>query len=422
MPGPLLEILASLGAALAAGFLVGAEREFGERGRFGGARTFPLISLSGAVAMLLGPWVLVAVSLGVGALIGVAYFRETSHGKDVGMSTEMAALVTFGLGALCTAESVMPALPHRVLLVAALATATLALLSFKRPLHGFIARLREEDVYATTKLLLLALIVVPVLPDEAMGPWNALNPRTIGLLVLLISAIGFVGYAAVRAFGARRGLGITGLLGGLASSTAVTLSLSGHARHRPSLVHGCVVAIVLASSVMFIRLLLVLYAVSPEVARGLVPAFVTSAGFGLATGGFFYFRTPDRTTATTAPSIRIENPMSLSQALKFAALFLVVLVASRAAAFYLGDQGTYIAAVVTGVADADSIALSLARMHANETIALPVAGDAIGLAAIANTLSKAGIAAVLGGASLGWRVTASLLLALGAGAAVHFLA
>lgn len=422
MSGTWLEILASLGTALGAGFLVGAQREFGERGRFGGARTFPLIALVGAVGMLLGPLVLAAVALGVGLLVGIAYFRETEARSDVGMSTEAAALVTFGLGALCTAKDLVQPVEHRLLIVAALAAATLALLSFKKPLHGFIAHLSEEDVYATAKLLLLALIVVPLLPHGDMGPWDALNPRQIGLLVLLISAIGFVGYAAVRIFGARRGLGLTGLLGGLASSTAVTLTFAGRAREGIGIVRGCAVAIVLASAVMFVRLLLVLYAVSPELGRSVTVPFAVAAGVGLSVGALFYFRTPStEKNGAGSSELQMGNPLSLSQALKFAALFLVVLVASRAAAFYLGNRGAYLAAVVTGVADADSIALSLARMYAAGTLGLETARDSVGLAAATNTLSKAALAAVLGGAGLGWRVGTALGAALAAGAVAHLL-
>ncbi|MFW6051178.1 MAG: MgtC/SapB family protein [Myxococcota bacterium] len=420
MSGPLLELLASLGTALAAGFLVGAERQYGERGRFGGARTFPLMALAGAIAMVLGTGVLIAVAAGVGLLVAIAYYRETGERTDVGMSTEMAALVTFGLGALCTADEVIANLGHRLLLVAALAAATLALLSFKRSLHGFIARLSEADVYATTKLLLLALIVVPLLPDEEMGPFDALNPRTIGLLVLLISAVSFVGYVAVRTFGPRRGLGLTGLLGGLASSTAVTLSFAGRAREVPALVRSCGVAILLASSVMFLRLLVVLFAVSPALARGITPAFTAAAVVGLLAGTVLYRHAHSRSVARDAPELNIQNPLSLSQALRFAALFLVVLLASRAAAFYLGDEGAYLAALITGVADADSISLSLARMQSEGTLGPEVAQNAVAIAAAANTAAKAGLAGILGGVALGWRVTAALGLALGAGAAVHF--
>jgi uncharacterized membrane protein (DUF4010 family) len=413
MSGPLLETLAALGTALVAGFLVGAERQHQERHRFAGARTFPLISLTGAVGMLLGPWILVAFALGVGGLITVAYFREVRGIEGVGMSTEVAAMVTFGLGALCTAEHLMPDLGSRLLLAGAITTALLALLSYKRPLHGFVARLSEEDVFATVKLLLLAVILVPVLPDADVGPWEAINPRQVGLLVLLISAVGFVGYAAVRLLGPRRGLGLTGLLGGLASSTAVTLSLAGRVRHAPGLVGALAAAIVLASSVLFARLLLVLAAVDPALARATATPLLAATVAGLLAGAIFYLRAPG--APQERPPVLLGNPLSLSEAFKFAALFLVVLVASGAASFYLGEGGAYLTAAVAGLADADSPALSFARLHRSDLLRVDVARDAVLLAAAANTVAKAGLAMILGGRGLAVRVGPALLAALAGG-------
>jgi uncharacterized membrane protein (DUF4010 family) len=418
--GALLEILAAVGTALIAGFLVGAQRQHHERERFAGARTFPLFALAGALGALLGPWVLVALALGVGALIAIAYKRETTARSDVGMSTEMAAVVTFGLGALCTAEQVMSDLPSRLLLVGAIATAMLALLSFKRPLHGFIARLSEEDVFATVKLLLLAVILVPVLPSVDVGPWEAINPRQVGLLVLLISAVGFVGYAAVRLLGPRRGLGLTGVLGGLASSTAVTLSLSGRVKDAPALTGALAAAIVMASSVLFVRLVLVLSAVAPELGRAVAPSLAAATVAGMAVGGALYLRAPRG--HEQHPDLLLGNPLSLAEAFKFAALFLVVLTASRAASHYLGDHGAYLAATVAGLADADSPALSFARLQQRDMLRLAVARDAVLLAAAANTVAKVALAAVIGGRGLALRVGPALAAALAAGAAVAFLA
>lgn len=415
MESPLPSLLAALGTALVAGFLVGAQRQRHERHRFAGARTFSLIALGGALAMLLGPWLAVAFALGIGALLAAAYLRESRELGGVGMSTEVAAMVTFGLGALCTADTIIEDLGDRLLLVGAATTATLALLSYKQPVHGFVARLSEEDVFATIKLLLLAVILVPVLPDVDMGPWGAVNPRQVGLLVLLISAVGFVGYAAVRLLGPRRGLGLTGLLGGLASSTAVTLSLAGRVRHAPTLVKALASAIVLASSVLFVRLWIVLHAVDVPLARAVAVPLLSATFAGGLVGGALYLRSPG--PSHERPPVALGNPLSLSEAFKFATLFVAVLLASGAASHFLGDSGAYLTAMVAGLADADSPALSFARLHQGNALTLPVARDAVLLAAATNTLAKVGLAAVLGGGALVLRVAPAMAAALAAGAA-----
>jgi len=215
-----LELLLSIFTALAAGFVIGAEREQGEDATFGGIRTFPMFGLAGAIGMLVGWWALAVMGLALGILLAIAYLRESK--ESLGLSTEVAAIITFGLGALCTARDLEMPTTDRLLLVASGATATLALLSVKRPLHRLVQHVSEEDIFATTKLLVLSVVVLPLLPNEEMGPWGAFNPFSIGILVVLISGIGFAGYVAIRIFGARRGFGLTGLLGGLASSTAVS--------------------------------------------------------------------------------------------------------------------------------------------------------------------------------------------------------
>jgi uncharacterized membrane protein (DUF4010 family) len=416
-----IEVIASLGVAIAAGFLVGAERERTVGGTFAGARTFPLIALSGAVGALLGTWVLVALAIAVGILFGLAYFRTTSLEADLGMSTEVAAVVTFGLGALCTTDRFDMPLSERLLVAAGVATATLALLSIKEPLHGFIARISKDELYATVKLLLLAVILLPILPDENLGPWATLNPLTIGLLVVLIAAIGFVGYVAIRVLGERRGVGLTGLLGGLASSTAVTFTFAGRAGQNRGVVPTCAVAIVLASAMMFPRVLVEVYAVSPELTWRALWPFVGTTVIALTAGAFMYSGVPREGKGRgSAPALQLQNPFSLSSAFKFAALFVAVLMISGGAAHYFHNPGVYFSAAVAGLADSDSVALSAARMFRAGTIDRDVAVNAIGLACVMNTLSKVGIAAVLGGPRLGVRVGATLAFALLVGTVIRF--
>ncbi|MCZ7686707.1 MAG: DUF4010 domain-containing protein [Sandaracinaceae bacterium] len=349
----------------------------------------------------------------------ISYLRETrapSEDGDIGLSTEVAGLTTFALGALATAEWTGLATTDRLLLVGGGATAVLALLALKRTLHAFVARVSKDDVYATTKLLLLSVVVLPLLPSDDLGPWGALNPRNIGLLVVLISAIGFAGYVAIRVFGARRGLGLTGLLGGLASSTAVTLTFSGRARETPALTSACAVAIVLASATMFPRLALVLGAVSPGLAVAASWPLAAATLVGLGVGGLMYARLSQGSRGAPEAPLELRNPLTLSSAFKFALLFVAVLLVSKAAQTYLANAGVLLSALVTGLADVDAISLSVARLHRLGVLDERVAVDAVGVAIASNTLAKTGIALVLGGRTLALRVGLAMGAAVASGA------
>jgi uncharacterized membrane protein (DUF4010 family) len=418
-----VEILISLGVALAAGFLVGAEREQGGDTSFGGVRTFPLIALTGALGMLLGGVGLALLGLLLGGLLAVAYYRDSARGDGLGMSTEVAAVVTFGLGALCTARGIGLELADRLLLVAAGATVTLALLTVKQPLHRLMARLNQQEVFATTKLLVLAVIVLPLLPDQAMGPWGAINPRSVGILALLISAIGFAGYAAIRIFGAHRGLGLTGLLGGLVSSTAVTLSFAGRARAQRDMTRACAVAIILASATMFPRVVVEVAAVSPALAAAASWPFLAGGGAAFLVGALLYRRLSRRPGDAEAADRELElgNPFSVWRALKFALLFLVILLVSHGASHYFAKTGIYLSAALAGLADVDAISLSIARLHQHGEVTKGTALTGIAIAATSNTLSKVGLASVLGSGALAARVGGALLAGLVCGAAVLLL-
>ena len=282
-----VETLLSLAAALVAGLLIGFERQQGDRrGLFAGIRTFPLFALAGALGMLIDIWLMTALAIGIGFVVALAYYRSTEGRSNIGTSTEIAALVTFGLGALCTSKHLPISFSDRLLLVGAGASMVMALLSFREPLHKFVSKVSLEDVYATSKLLLLSIIVLPTLPNRFMGPYESLNPFRIGILVALVSAIGFAGFIAVRIAGPTRGLGLTGFFGGFASSTAVTLSFSSYARSSSALINACALGITLASATTFMRILFYSWTASAELGRqAMMPFLVASiAGFMAVSG------------------------------------------------------------------------------------------------------------------------------------------
>ena len=418
------DALISLAVALAAGALVGAERQQASGTKeggdeFGGIRTFPLLALLGAIGALLrpwvGPWPLVALVLGVGALLAVSYFRSSGDG-DHGLSTEVAALATMGLGAIAATPEILEG-GQRYLLVAASAAVTMALLAAKAPLHGFVARLKSEDVYATVKFVLLALVVLPILPNEAYGPLSVLNPFKIGLMIVLVAGISFAGYVAARVFGARRGLLAAALLGGLVSSTAVTLTYSGRAKEEPSLAGHCTVAIVAASSVMFARVVAVVAVVDHSLLPTLAPPLGIMAIAGLVAARLAFRKLAPAKAAGDGEAVPLRNPFELRQAVQFGLLYAAILFGAKAAQTYLGTGGVWVSSVLAGLTDVDAITIGLTELH-RDGMDARTAVIGIVLATATNTLVKVGLAASIGGAALGRRVGLSLGTALVAGGLV----
>jgi uncharacterized membrane protein (DUF4010 family) len=422
------EIFLGFLIALAAGSLIGLEREQSrivdkKPSIVGGVRTFPLIALSGALSALLahavGVWVIVAALLILGVFLAVSYYQEWGREGPPGATTQVAALITFLLGVL----ALLPGLPlitgQRYLLIVASASVVMALLSFKAPLHHAIERVSEDDIYATAKFVILALVVLPLLPDRTFGPFDVLNPFDIGLMIVLIAAISFLGYLATRLIGERQGLAVTGILGGLVSSTAVTVSLSGRVRESPKVLTLAAVAILTSSATMFVRIL----AIVGIVDLGLLPVLLwplgtmAAAGYGVALAFYVGAR---RDLPETQP-VSHRNPFELRAALQFGLFYAAVLFAAKTAQTFLGEGGLYTAAVLAGTTEVDAISLSMARFHL-EGMAAATAATAITLAAVTNTAVKAGLAFWLGGPGLAMRVIVGLSATLGAGVAALLLA
>jgi len=273
------EPVASLAIALVAGLLVGFEREQsseanGDPATFvGGARTYPVFSLLGAstalLARQLGAVTVLLGFVGTLAFLLVSYADNLRRGHGHGLTTPGAFLLTFCLGALACSRGVLEPFRERALVVASVAVVTTLLLSIKPALHGFLHRASKQDVFATLKFLVVAVVALPLLPNESLGPLQALNPRLIGTMVVFIAGIGFAGYLAIRLLGAHRGMLLTGLIGGLVSSTAVTLSFSGRAREEPRLASSCATAVTMASAIMFGRVLFVVAVIDAPLVRRL---------------------------------------------------------------------------------------------------------------------------------------------------------
>ncbi len=408
--------------AVLIGALVGIEREKSKtadgEGSFGGLRTFILFAQAGAVGAWLSlhfdsPWFFVAALFAVAGTVIAGYVQQTRIDPDsVGLTTEIAAITVCLLGGVV--------MTGYVGLAVALAILTSSVLAFKQPLHGIVRNLGTDDIYAGLKLLIATFIVLPLLPDTPVDPWQALNPYKLWLLVILISALSLVGYVAVRLLGSAHGAVATGIAGGLVSSTAVSLSFARESRADPSAMASDTLAagILLAWTVMFVRVVLTVAIVN----RALVPdVLLPFATMAIAAAGFaaiLYRRGIAAHAGVGASSeLQVKNPFSLTSAVRFGLLFAAVLLVVKLAQRYVPEGGIYAVAALAGLTDVDAITLSMsesARQDGNHAIA----AAAIAIAAISNTLVKCGFVLSLGSPPMRRRVVAAtaLVLILGLGA------
>lgn len=413
---------AGFAIALFIGALVGIEREkrieeeIEQEGRkqrgIGGLRTFVLFALAGAVAAWLSvklgaPWVFLGAGAMVTAVVLAGYAATARAEGQLGLTTEVAAIVTYLLGGTV--------LFGYAEIAVALAIATSAVLAYKQPLHGLVERIGRDDLYAGLKLLIATFIVLPVLPDRTLDPWDALNPWRMWWLVILISGLSLVGYGATRVLGAGRGIPLTGLFGGLASSTAVTLSLTRQSTAggaRAGLGHALAAGILVAWATMFARIGVVVAALQPALLRRLAVPLALAL---LAAGGaaLWHHRRAGRATGG-GEEVPLTNPFSLASAIRFALLFAAVLLAVKLVETYLPARGLLAVAALAGLTDVDAITLSVAQPGAR--VAAGAAVTAIAVAAASNTLVKCGMTVALGSRELARHVSAATAGVLAAGA------
>ena len=392
-----LETVWNFAAALLIGALIGIEREKHKRedeGAIGGLRTFMLFALVGALGAWLTdrfnfPWLLVAALFTVLAPLVASYQISVRNDSEaLGLTTELAAVTTTLLGALA-------ALGQREL-AAALGVTVAAILAYKQPLHGLVERLDREDIYAGLRLSIATFIVLPLLPNRTVDPWDALNPWSLWLLVLLISGLSLVGYVATRLLGAHRGIALTGLTGGLVSSTAVTLAFARQSRDKAyeKAAYALATGTLIAWTVMFGRVLIAVAIVNRALLKPLLPPIVAMAVVAGALAWYAHRKAPDG----KAQDVVLRNPFSLTSAIKFAALFAAVLLVVKLAQTYTSSTGIYAVAALAGTTDVDAITLSMAQYaRAND---VTIAARAIVIATLTNTIVKAGMVAALGSRSL----------------------
>ncbi len=400
----------SLSSALGLGLLIGLvrERAGGEARAIAGLRTHALTALGAAVAAQLGLPVLLVMLAGVVVLAALAYLGTRDH--DAGLTSEVALLLTALLGALAMQS---PPLATGLAVVAAL------LLYAKEPLHRLTRQvLSEREVFDGLLLLASALVILPILPDEAIGPFQAISPATLWKLVVLVMAVSALGHVALRLIGNRWGLAAAGFFAGYVSSTAAVIGFGQRARETPALLSSTVAAALLSNLASLSLCVPILWAVSPPLVIDLWPE-LAAIGAVLLAGGLLGLRAGRDDPA--APPTAESRMFRFGQALGFALVVAVLTFVSAALAAWIGPRGAMAAAVISATAELHAAVATLANQFARGGLS-DIEARWLMLALLGASLAtKSVIAWISGGAAYGMRVAAGLLAALAAGLAVLVL-
>ena len=416
-----LATLQNFAIAILIGALIGIEREKRRETEttIGGIRTFVLLATLGAVGGFLStqfesvwPLLIVVIVAGITVVAGFLIDADDREGR-IGLITELAGIAVTLLAGLATL--------NYPLLAVCLGIIVAALLAYKTPLHGLIDRIGWDDIFAGLRLLIASFIILPLLPDRTVDPWDALNPRKLWLLVVMISGLSMIGYVATRWLGPGRGTVITGLTGGLASSTAATLAFSRQSKDNDGAPAAQMLAIgtLIAWAVMFARVMVISFAVYPALLRELAVPMTAMGLACLASAGVLLWRQRSGAASSKAGEIAVSTPFTLTQAAKFGLLFAAILLVVKIVSDLDLPGGLYVVAALAGLTDVDAISLSMAQ-HARGG-AMLVATIAIVIATLANTAVKAGMAASIG--SAGYRrliLAATGLIAVAGAAAIAY--
>ncbi|HKY78788.1 MAG TPA: MgtC/SapB family protein [Anaerolineales bacterium] len=414
-----LTLFVRFGTALAIGFFIGLQREFSHGGEGktipAGERTFALLALSGALGAMASeqfaqPLIFFGLLLAVGLLVVAGYVFKAQNGH-FGMTTEAAILVTVLLGGLCYWNYVGLAI--------AIGVVTTVLLSIKWETDRLVEALTRQDVIAALQFAAITAIVLPLLPNRSLlpPPFDILNPFQVWLMVVFISGISFLGYVLIKLTGSQNGIGATGVLGGLVSSTAVTLSFARRSVKESKVVLALAVGISAAWAIMFGR---IMFQIAVIHAALLSLAWLPLAASGLAGFVFAAYLIMSQRSAGRG-RVEFSNPFDLGEALRFGVLYAFILVVARSAQLYLGDQGVLLSSFVSGLADVNAITISLAQLSRDGVVTLQVAAQGVVIAAITNTLFKGLLVFRLGSPSLRRALTPGLLAMLVVGVGVVLL-
>lgn len=403
--------LGYLGLALALGLLIGVERGWAYReaeagSRIAGIRTFGLIALAGGLAGLVGSTVHIALATiliaAVAALVVIGYRQSLANAPNVSATMAIVMLLTLCIGLLATIGQ-----PIIASVTAAVVT---LVLSLRRQLHGWLGRLSEIEVQAIARFALIALAILPLLPDRAMGPYEAWNPQQLWMMVVLVSGLSFVGYVASKRFGPSRGTIATAAAGAMVSSTAVTASLATRLRANDEAPGILIAGIAAASAVMLLRVLLMVAVLSPFALRSLTLIIGPAALISLI-ATWWSLRTVAKPQSTEEKQFVLRNPFDLGPALILVALVMILSLIARWVLARFGDAGLATVLAISGMVDVDSAIITMGGLPPS-SLAPVTAGLILAAPVLLNTLLKAGIAIGIAGTRRGLPAARPLLLSM----------
>jgi len=399
--------------SLAIGLLIGLERERSPGSR-AGLRTFALVALFGTLAAMLSeeanmPWLLLGGLLTVGLMTIAAYFRVKDDSADPGTTTVAAILVCYGLGAAVWYENDTLAIM--------LAIITTVLLYFKTELHGITEKLSRRDLISILQFAVLTFIILPILPDKNYGPYEAINPYQIWLMVVLISGVSLAGYVALQFIGPRHSA-VLGLFGGLVSSTATTLVYARRSAENQNFIPLAVVVILLANLTVLIRLTIVSAVVSPSILPHLLPILGSGFLLGLGITAYWWYQLQQQ---NELPVPETKNPTEIGTAAAFGLIYGIVLFSSAWLSDIAGSSGLYAVALISGLTDVDAITLSSLRLYELGKLGTIETVTAISIGILSNIGFKLGLIFFFGRSLLAKQcITGMLATAIGIGLALLF--
>ncbi|MCB0725330.1 MAG: MgtC/SapB family protein [Ignavibacteriae bacterium] len=378
------------------GILIGLEREYSHKKEertgsdnllMAGIRTYPIITLLGYIIMFLSAsltiWLFFVTLVAVLVYVGMFYYRNSKLGHT-GTTSEFSVVIAYLLGAMVYLDYTLLAVGIGVFL-----TITLA---FKLRIHKAIGKLTEKDIHAIIQFVIMAALLLPLLPDEDYGPDGVLNPFKIGLIIVLLTGLNFVGYLLGKFINTGKSVILTGILGGFISSTAVTWHFSRQSKAGKGVPSYQAAAVIVASSIMFLRIAFLLYILNKELFEQSAAGMIIVAGIGIGIG---YLIVRNSKVTHSERGIVSKNPLNLTEALKFGAVFVSILLLVGLAKEYIGTGAIYAVSAISGLTDVDAVVISMANL-AGVNLAINVAFTGVIIAAASNTLVKYAMCLIFG--------------------------
>ena len=411
-------LIKSLLIAVILGFIIGLQRTMsnlyynhGEQKDsyfVAGSRTFALIALLGFLSGWLtksAPVIVSIIAFSLVGLIVLSYYLKAMLYKNMGMTTQVAAIITYLLGLMVYLHLEQYAIFIGILMI--------ILLEIKPRLQKIEQNITPADLNASILLLAMTFLLLPILPDEMIGPYKLFNPYKTWLMAVIIAAISFVGYIAIKILGNKRGVLLTGLFGGLISSTAVSISLSQMYSTQKEYLNNFAAGIAMACTLMYLRVLFEAFVINQKVALTLLLPYTAASLSGLIFVYILYKHSKTATAFNLEDTDIAKNPLQLSEAIKFGLLFGIIYGAISVVENHYGNIGVYIVSTLSGITDVDAITLSLSQLATDQKLTIQTSAAGIVIASATNSLVKLGIVFWMGGRAIGWRLTLFFLITLG---------